>query len=883
MKTDKLSIQEITTLAPKILNLEGKAEILPKPTQGEDLNRVLNSSQPCQSFLPREIEFMKQYQDKFPKENHPKLHAWLQDTSKLLGDDFKKENSSFKPNERYPLLPLLGLITTLSGEKSAFGEYNLIELHDKLRNLIPTTDQDEFRKKTLELLRQVVASDAPNPILNLRLKLNLPGNNAKWKREEWYEFVLNTGPASFQCLESAELIEQNLKRVPRNLKEARDTLLSIKYPDAKKTIANAKELPKGVSNKDLHDYTEICLINNMSLTTFNFGLNILLGNEFEYGGKTTKIKTTTKIPKVEIDGKDIAEKYETPELAKYRLEILPPQDWRTLVMGKLVNNCQSIGADEGGRMIPVEAITNDNCGIVAIFKGDQIVAESFVWLGKNDQQNQKTFVFDSYERKNENLDFLCGPFYNEMGKKLQASHGIDRVTLGEGQKTPEVFLVSNSLVEYQGNSNPYSADTSKQYDIIDSKSGLSAEKNRTEVILPKIYFIQLHLLISEQKINEFQKLFNDIRVNRPELFANLIKRDGFKLLQVAAKKGLFEVVKELVENKVTVTQRDNEGGTIIHYAASGGSIEVIKLLTKKFLEQKYNLYGEYTSQQEKQLGELHPANMACNNLGGNILPLHNAVEAGQVDVVEYLMSRTKNINAPNSRLFTPLHYAVMLGRTDLAKLLINRGADVNSSTVSSETPLSYAIYGHHIEVAKALAEAGANLYVRNQFGQTLIDSACELGLLQQAKDMILIGLDVNKKNRNGNTPLHIAAAHSFLVVKELLMHDKIDVGIKNNEGKTALDLSASGDIKKLIEDHIKAKAEQAMLLDAASSNTSGVQLSAQSSTAAPQDRSFKRSIVEFSKNALMDVVNIITDGGALELDNKDSQNKKHKPSDDRSK
>lgn len=62
-------------------------------------------------------------------------------------------------------------------------------------------------------------------------------------------------------------------------------------------------------------------------------------------------------------------------------------------------------------------------------------------------------------------------------------------------------------------------------------------------------------------------------------------------------------------------------------------------------------------------------------LDGGRMPLHLAADFGQTDVVEYLISKGANVNAPDKHGLTPLISACFEGHASCVKILLEKGAD----------------------------------------------------------------------------------------------------------------------------------------------------------------------------------------------------------------
>ncbi len=803
-----LSIKKIIELSAKIHSIESTKGLLPRPTEGKDRESLISDKtiQNYKPFTPEEKQFMQENNGLFPQDQYPKMHGWLKDTSKVLGDKFKNAEPAIKPNSEYPHLATLRLYTTLSGEAHFFNEENLKDLHNRLDQFIGKDDLYKVNK----LIESMAASDAKQPIHDFYIKLNLPAVGKKWDKEKWYDLVVKTSPRALLYLARADEIETHLGGVPKTLEEASKALGEIAYPGSKEKIAAVANLPEGVSQKDLADYTALCVGKGIKPATYYHGLDILLGKEFEYEGKPTKIKSKTNIPSVAIDGKDIAEKYGDPELAKYSLKVLEPQDWRMLVMGELTNCCQSIG--NHGAKCALEAMTNENCGVVAIFKGDKIVGQSFVWLGQDDEKGQKTFVFDSWERLSPDLNFLCAPFYNEMAGKLSAEHGINKVTLGTGGNTPNsmLFKEDKNPVQYRDKDSPY-YDSADQYVISDIVNRIQPKDNLQKIkdINDKIKFINLlkpeNNAITPSDELWIQQYLKDTISKMPDI--NIADYNGYSLLGLAAKSGNTKVVKLLLDKGADIDVRDNHGQTPLHLAALDGHTEIVKELLKH-----------------------KDVNVNAKDRDGHT-PLHLATR-GHKKVVKLLIEKGANVNVEGNFGDTPLHLAIERDQIDLVKILIEKGANVNIFDQYDQTPLHLAVARGHAEAVKLLIEKGANVNMVHKYIKAPLYMSILENKIEMIKLLIESGANINMLDQHGHTPLHLAAYRGKTEMIKLLIESGANVNAKDGDGKTPADAAETPEIKQLIEDHIKARAEQQRLLVAASNQTPDAALG---STAIPSE------------------------------------------------
>ncbi|XP_002741889.1 myotrophin-like [Saccoglossus kowalevskii] len=65
--------------------------------------------------------------------------------------------------------------------------------------------------------------------------------------------------------------------------------------------------------------------------------------------------------------------------------------------------------------------------------------------------------------------------------------------------------------------------------------------------------------------------------------------------------------------------------------------------------------------------------------------LHVAADFGQVDVIEYLLSKGADINLPDKHGITPILAAIFEGHTDSVRLLLHKGASTDGKAPDGST------------------------------------------------------------------------------------------------------------------------------------------------------------------------------------------------------
>ncbi|KAF2731605.1 ankyrin [Polyplosphaeria fusca] len=95
-------------------------------------------------------------------------------------------------------------------------------------------------------------------------------------------------------------------------------------------------------------------------------------------------------------------------------------------------------------------------------------------------------------------------------------------------------------------------------------------------------------------------------------------------------------------------------------------------------------------------------------------PLHSAVKANRMDVVDELILRKAYVNAVDQNLRGPLFIAAEQGFWEIADFLVQRGANVNAKDSEGSTVLHAAAKGGCVTIVRALLRAGAKANVKDK-------------------------------------------------------------------------------------------------------------------------------------------------------------------------
>ncbi|WP_456201480.1 ankyrin repeat domain-containing protein [Wolbachia endosymbiont of Protocalliphora sialia] len=277
-------------------------------------------------------------------------------------------------------------------------------------------------------------------------------------------------------------------------------------------------------------------------------------------------------------------------------------------------------------------------------------------------------------------------------------------------------------------------------------------------------------------------------------------------LHNACNNGHVKVVEYLVEEGASLKVKNKDGETPLHVAAQHDStLEVIEFILNR---------------------DLSGINDITNN---GRTPLHLAIQGNKPSTVKLLLNKCANINAKDKDGKTPLDLAMQEGYTNIVEMieqvqsdldeglltavqdgnlneaedLVSRNANVNTTDIYSWTPLHWAAFEDRLEIARFLIKKGADINAADKgpYGKKPVHVAIE----NNSKDIIGFllskGVSINDTDKQGYTPLHYAAWRGRLEIAELLV-DKgasINTADASTAGKKPIHVAAENNSKSIIE------------------------------------------------------------------------------------
>lgn len=224
-------------------------------------------------------------------------------------------------------------------------------------------------------------------------------------------------------------------------------------------------------------------------------------------------------------------------------------------------------------------------------------------------------------------------------------------------------------------------------------------------------------------------------------------------LDVAARNGQKRIIKILLDAKASrnVGPPETQGLSIVG-AVEAGDIDMVKFL----LEHGSNVY-------EAGYADASPVTIAAS--------------ARDMDMLKYLIEVGCDVNEDiyPDRQGPPLTEAAQYGDDEMIKILLAAGARVDASDPEDNTALKIAAKYQHPSSARLLIDAGANVNEPGGDPGPPLATAVYCGDVAIVRMLLDAGADVNLNSEIG-TPLRLAAKARSNEIADLLRSRDADMG-----------------------------------------------------------------------------------------------------------
>ena len=222
----------------------------------------------------------------------------------------------------------------------------------------------------------------------------------------------------------------------------------------------------------------------------------------------------------------------------------------------------------------------------------------------------------------------------------------------------------------------------------------------------------------------------------------------------------FQEEQRQVESGVGINENDDDGNTVLHYAASSSSEEISESLVK---------HDQYLAEHDadKNGGALHFVIKNCKEESLSIVKslveqgadvnvkdyrnktaLHYAVEAKSLEIIKYLVEHGADVNCKTKRGATALHFAVGTGSLKMVKYLVENGAKVTTKPSRGATTVLYwACKEGNESIVDYLLQHGAkeDVQVCDSFGRSCFTKACHDGNAALVRTFLNSGVNIRRQ------------------------------------------------------------------------------------------------------------------------------------------
>ncbi|XP_075456010.1 ankyrin repeat and SOCS box protein 15 isoform X2 [Ascaphus truei] len=206
-------------------------------------------------------------------------------------------------------------------------------------------------------------------------------------------------------------------------------------------------------------------------------------------------------------------------------------------------------------------------------------------------------------------------------------------------------------------------------------------------------------------------------------------------------------ITEIVLDAVSKTfweQKTNDGETPLTLAAKAGLVDNVKALLEK---------GVWPNTK--------------NSRGES--PLLIAIRIGNSDMVSALINYNCTVNQLCVKRWSAMHEAAKLGRKDLVSLLLKNGGNVSLTDGFGVTPVGVAAEYGHCEVLEQLIHKGGDIHALARDGSSVLSDAAGGGDPDCVALLLEYGASGNVTDREGYLPIHKAAyGGHYLALKYLI-------------------------------------------------------------------------------------------------------------------
>ncbi|XP_038622683.1 transient receptor potential cation channel subfamily A member 1 [Tachyglossus aculeatus] len=266
---------------------------------------------------------------------------------------------------------------------------------------------------------------------------------------------------------------------------------------------------------------------------------------------------------------------------------------------------------------------------------------------------------------------------------------------------------------------------------------------------------------------------------------NFLNHTKSSPLHLAVQSGDLEMIQKCLEHGAQVDLEESGKCTALHFAATQGSTEIVKLMITYAGDDR----------------------MVNAENGNKETLLHRASLFDHYDLAEYLISKGANIDSIDCEGRSPLLLATASASWNIVNLLLAKGANVEIKDNLGRNFLHLAVLQHHglnhlrqeflqMQSVKALVKE------EDVEGCTPLHYACRKGVPLSVNNLLCLNESINSKSKDKKSPLHFAAKFGRINTCKRLLRDVTDSRLLNEgdqDGMTPLHLAAKNGHDKVVQ------------------------------------------------------------------------------------
>ncbi|KAG0717264.1 Kinase D-interacting substrate [Chionoecetes opilio] len=249
--------------------------------------------------------------------------------------------------------------------------------------------------------------------------------------------------------------------------------------------------------------------------------------------------------------------------------------------------------------------------------------------------------------------------------------------------------------------------------------------------------------------------------------------NGATALHLAATKGKLELCNELIIQGADVNTEDNDQWTAVIVASRAGHLDTVTKL----------VHGPSPGHG----GPPPPPQLSCHT---TCHPPVMSYHLTHLSVIHLSCSHCHSTcHTTCHGGWTALMWACYKGHSDLARYLLARGADPGTQGQHYMTSLVWAAGRGHTEIVHYLLDHGAKANVGDKFGTTPLIWACRKGYYAIAEDLLRHGASVDAAGMYSWTPLLVSTRGNYVDLVNLLLEHRPNLNAQDKDGGTALTIA----------------------------------------------------------------------------------------------